>query len=81
MYLLEHVINLAFQSSLMTVAEVRAAVIRTTQASPATTLAMVEEMSMGTHHKDPGECPQAFLAGGIIINRLRLMELTQLAVK
>ena len=61
------------QSSLMVFAELHSAIIiRTTRAGPATILAPVGEMSVGTCYKSsgPGEVPQAFLADSITINSL-----------
>ena len=58
----------------MVVAEVcLTTIIRTTRASPASTLAPVMEMYVGAcTSAGPGESPQPFLANTITINRLRL---------
>lgn len=41
-----------FQSSLRAVAEVRLVILRATRVSPATTLALVREMSVSARHKE-----------------------------
>ena len=57
----------------MFVSNVCLVIIRT---SPVTALAPVGEMPMGACHssRGPSECPQAFLADSVTVDRLRPMQ-------